>query len=306
MKRLYLALFFCFLMAESVHCAGPSHVVSPAKSPTAASGVDTANDQRLQNATERLRKAEATLTPLQQELASLRTERESLEKEVDTLEKEWMDQIEKSFAIPPSNNPKRQSARRQTARALQAQAQLFCHAADLLASNALEKSRIDPEKLSLEEAARERNRCLSRLYQSKTACSQEASVSNDALLLEVSQLTERAWRDERGVVFALSAGAEKQPTSEQSTQIKKMVKILADHPELVVQVAFHSDSAMHSAAEQERINVWIDAWADNGIDRKRLNGETIGEAIPMISPGDRRNRTRNRRIEISFVSASMD
>jgi hypothetical protein len=228
----------------------------------------------------------------------------------------------------------RERARLVAARSLGAEGHLLCGAAHLLAELAVAGGQpggqpVDPARLDaathgiqafeaslgkagsgaarLETAAKARAACLDALTHMRRAAGEARQGAGDADALLSALSAHGGWdplRDERGVVVTLR-GAFKGTTlvPEADRELQELGRVAAAHPGNPIQVVVHdatAPSAGEKAADEARGRVALSALHPAAPSRV----ETIGESLPVTDPSDARNRGRNARLEVVFVSGT--
>lgn len=99
---------------------------------------------------------------------------------------------------------------------------------------------------------------------------------------------------------------------ESSIEINKLVKLMKEYPELVIEVSGHTDSKGNDAANlklsQTRSQAVVNALNKKGIDKKLLIAKGYGETAPMApntlpnGKPDLKGMQQNRRVELKIVS----
>jgi hypothetical protein len=209
---------------------------------------------------------------------------------------------------------KREEARLQASRALLMQARLICSAAKLVAptTQGLDAAIADVESLDkkldghpkpvpIDDAAKARASCLSLLTHARRVS--QAATAPDVLLTELSAAGTSPTRDERGVVVTLhDAFRGAQVVADAETKLEALGRVAAAHADVAVQVVVHD--ATPQPGGDERAKAAAAAVIKGGAARDRVGTVMAGTRAPVVDPGDLRNRARNARLEIVFVTGS--
>jgi flagellar motor protein MotB len=276
---------------------------------------------RSARATADLARAEGELASKTAELRSLENARKAAERDGEELAKRLA--IAREMHAPAPAGPadaKREVARRQASRTLATQARLLCGAAKLLGAQARDldeaNRRIDALDKRLEqtrrpapidEAASVRTACLSVLTRTRHAARASASAATtatDVLLSELSAAGMSPSRDERGVVVTLRgafAGA-RALTPAAQTRLEALGRVAAAHADLAVQVVVHDASPQPHG--DDRAKAAAAALVKGGAKPDRVATFMAGTRVPVVDPADARNRARNARLEIVFVTGN--
>lgn len=261
-------------------------------------------------------RAEAELAQKTDELLALETARKAAESDGAELEKRIL--IAREMRLPaPSGvgNAQREAARLEASRALVMQARLLCGAAKLVSAQtpvgldvavaqleALDK-RLDqnPKPVPIDEAAKVRTTCLTFLTQARRVATQTTTA--DVLLTELSAANMSPSRDERGIIVTLRdafRGAQVVPDA--LTKLEALGRVAAAHADLAVQIVVHD--AVAQAGGDERAKAVAAAIVKGGAKADRLATVMAGTRVPVVDPSDLRNRGRNARLELVFVTAN--
>lgn len=279
---------------------------------------------RASRATSDSARADSELTKATEELHSLEAARASAERDGEELAKRLT--IAREMHEPASSGPAdatREAARRQAAHALATQARLLCGAAKLLGAPAADldeatrkldalESRIDATtharsgRAPIDDAATARTTCLSLLTQARHSARTSASsatTATDLLLSELSAAGLSPTRDERGVVVTLRdafRGRALAPDAE--TRLEALGRVAAAHADLAVQVVVHD--AIPQPPGDDRAKAASAALIKGGAKPDKIQTFMAGTRAPLVDPSDARNRARNARVEIVFVTGS--
>ncbi len=271
-------------------------------------------------ATSDLAAAQGELVQKNDELHGLEAARADAERQGDELEKRIA--IAKEIHAPAlagPADPQREAARLVAARALATQARLLCGAARLVAPTiqgmsetttqleALEK-RLEgaPKVAPIDDAARTRTACLALLTQARrqTQSAQSARATTpDGLLSELSAAGLSPSRDERGVVVTLRdvfRGA--QLAADASTKLEALGRVASAHADVGVQVVVHD--AVAQGPSDERGKAAAAAIVKGGAKADRVSFVMAGTRSPVVDPNDARNRARNARVDVVFVTGN--
>jgi hypothetical protein len=271
---------------------------------------------RLARATSDAASAEADLAKSRTELAALAAQRENAEREANELEKKVALARERLAPAPSGPaDPTREAARLVAARSLTMQARLLCGAAELAFPGApgLEEQKkqlaeLDkqlagkPKTAPIDAAGRRRVGCLDVLTLARRSADRSQTVEPDALLAELSAMGDLApSRDERGVVVVLRdvlRGSALAPGMD--AKLESLGRVAAAHPGLAVQVVLHDAADAPSA--QDRPTPIVKRIVAGGVAEAKVRAELAGSALPVVDPADAKNRARNARVEIVFVT----
>jgi outer membrane protein OmpA-like peptidoglycan-associated protein len=283
---------------------------------------------RLARATQEHAAASQALASAADQAQKYAAQRKAIDREADDLEKKL--RVAREAQLPASSgpaDPARERARVIAAQALVTQARLLCSAARLVspeapaladaesAVTALEKIDAAKGKLSIDPAARARAACLTSLTKARRSTGPEADQA-DTLLGELSRAGAATHgsasdvgpaRDERGVVVTLrSAFKGEKLTPEAEASIKDLGRVAAAHPTFAIQIVLHdadAPSTTDAQANQRRGESIVQALVAGGAAAAKVKVEQAGTKAPVIDPRDTRNRQRNARVEIVFVSS---
>jgi len=94
-------------------------------------------------------------------------------------------------------------------------------------------------------------------------------------------------------------------TQESINTVHKLARILNEYPEVSIEIAGHTDSdgsqKTNKKISQSRVNTIKEILTSDGIDAKRLIAKGYGESKPLVPNTSRKNKARNRRIEINII-----
>jgi flagellar motor protein MotB len=258
-------------------------------------------------------KADAELAQKNDELHALEAARKTAERDGDELAKRVLIAREmKSPAISGPADAQREAARLQASRALAMQARLLCGAAKLVSSTAAgldaamqsidaldKKLEASPKTAPIDEAARTRTTCLTILTTARRATA--SSSSADVLLSELSAASLAPTRDERGIVVTMrdvfrgsAIDAATQP------RLEALGRVASAHGDLPIQIVVHD--AIVANANDERAKAVAAALVKGGAKADKIASVMAGTRAPVVDPSDARNRQRNARVEIVFVT----
>ena len=263
--------------------------------------------------------AEAERVRAEGELQSMSATRAELARDGRELEKKIA--IANEARLPPSSgpaDPAREAARLVAARSLAVQARLLCGAAQLLAPSLVglkeaadataeieKKLDASPKPAPIDDAGKRRAACLDALTRARRA--QDGTADGDALLAELSAASAAAssgWapaRDERGVVVTLTgAFAGEKLTPQADAKLKELGRVAAAHAGAYVQVVVHD--AAESKGGDARAGLAQKAVVAGGVGEAKVKGEWAGARAPLVDPSDAKNRARNARVEVVFVT----
>ncbi len=257
---------------------------------------------------------EAELAQKDAELASLIAARTEATRQGDDLAKRVA--VLKALRAPsPSDaaDPQREAARLVAARGLAMEARLLCGAAFLVDKSAAgldatTKSAADldkklegtPKPAPIDDAAAARVGCLGALTRARRAGPATATAP-DVLLTELSAAGQSPSRDERGVVVSLRdafRGAALSPEAQKA--LEALGRVAAAHADVGVQVVVHDAAVAPQGIERARAAQA--ALATGGAKADRTTADWAGTKIPVVDPSDAKNRGRNARVDVVFVT----
>ncbi len=198
------------------------------------------------------------------------------------------------------------------------QARLLCGAAKLVSTqvqgldaavqqlDALDK-RLEgtPKVAPIDDAAKARTACLSVLTQARRAqtTTAQAVTGADVLLSELSAASLAPTRDERGVVVTLRdvfRGSAVDPAAE--PRLEALGRVAAAHADLPIQVVVHDATAQ--GPSDDRAKAAAAALVKGGAKADHIATVMAGTRAPIVDPNDARNRARNARVEVVFVTGN--
>lgn len=257
---------------------------------------------------------EAELAQKESELAALIAARADASKQGEELAKRVA--VLRALRAPlPSDatDPQREAARLVAARGLAMDARLLCSAAKLV--DKANAGLADPDKAAtdldkklegtvkpapIDDAAAARVACLGVLTRARRAGSPSATAA-DVLLAELSAAGQSPSRDERGVVVTLrDAFRGNALTPEAQKALEALGRVAAAHADVGVQVVVHDATAL--AQGPDRARVAAGALATGGAKPDHTAAEYAGIKIPIVDPADAKNRPRNARVDVVFVT----
>lgn len=104
-------------------------------------------------------------------------------------------------------------------------------------------------------------------------------------------------------IFFETAKWDLQPKS--VTELRKLLKLLKENPQLRVEISGHTDDVGSDAANMElsrkRAQSVVNYLTQNGIDASRLIAKGYGETMPQVPNNSEENRAKNRRIEFKLL-----
>ncbi len=270
---------------------------------------------RLARATTDLTKATAEQRSKEQELRSLTAARTDADKAGDDLQKRIA--VARELRAPAPAGPadaKREAARMVAARSLAVQARLLCGAAHLVSPSlaGLEKAehavsdlekKLDahPKTAPIDDAAQARVSCLDLLTHARRSTVAAGKTAPDALLAELSAAGMSPSRDERGVVVTLRDVFHGNAVTPQAKkQLESLGRVAAAHADVGVQVVVHE--ATPRAGGEARAKTAAAALVSGGAAADKVVSEDAGTRAPIVDPADTKNRGRNTRVEIVFVT----
>lgn len=296
---------------------------------------------RVVRATAEQSDAQKSLDEAGSQLATVDAERAKLEREADDLDQRARLARERWIpAASASTTAEREAARWMAARSLAAQARLLCAAARLVKPDAeglvtasegvsaleerLERpppirpttraagfaastASASPPTSPIDEAARTRAHCLDLLTSARRTQAGGADEA-DGLLAELS--ASGGWdpmRDERGVMVALRGtyrGTEL--LDDANAKLNELGRVASAHPSFAIQVVVH-DAAPPARGtpddtDLKRGEAAVHALIAGGASPSRIHAELAGSRLPIADSNDVRQRQRNERLEIVFVS----
>lgn len=279
---------------------------------------------RLARATQEMTAASQALASAAEQAQKYAAQRKAIDREADDLEKKLRVAREAQLPLPGGPaDPERARARLVAARSLVTEARLLCGAARLVSPDApgladaeatvagLEKAKAPA---TIDPAARARAACLTSLTKARRSKGPVADQA-DTLLGELTKAGAGAKggsdlapaRDERGVVVTLrSAFKGEALTPQAEASVKNLGRVAAAHPAFAVQVVLHdarTPSAADARTNEKRGEAITQALVAGGVAAARVKVEQAGARAPVVDPRDARNRDRNARIEIVFVSS---
>jgi hypothetical protein len=272
----------------------------------------------------RTARATADLAGASQEIEKADTERRALiaqradaDRQGEELQKKLF--LAHELASPAQSgpaDPTREAARLAAARSLALGARLLCGAARLVDAQTeglkaeddklteLDK-KLDgtPKPVPIDDAARIRAECLGLLTKARRAHPPVGPTSAaDPLLTELSAAGNEPSRDERGVVVTLHdvfAGAALSRDAE--AKLKALGRVASAHPAVAVQVVVHDAVAQPPA--RTRADAARAALISGGAKDDKVAAEMGGTRAPIVDPSDAKDRARNSRVEVVFVTA---
>ncbi len=88
-------------------------------------------------------------------------------------------------------------------------------------------------------------------------------------------------------------------------QLDLMIQMMKDNPTMEIELGGHTDSVgnsrLNKKLSQERVDVVVNYFIDNGIEAKRLTGKGYGGSKPIASNNTEATRRLNRRVEFTVV-----
>jgi flagellar motor protein MotB len=300
--------------ARSVYQAGDDIAASLHAERAIAGYQHTRMVARSARATADAAKADAELAQKTDELHALEAARRTAERDGDELAKRLLIAREmKSPASSGAADAQREVARLQASRSLAMQARLLCGAAKLVSSSAAgldaatqsldaldKKLEPAPKTAPIDEAARARTTCLSILTTARRAST--ATSSADVLLSELSAASLAPTRDERGIVVTLrdvfrgnAIDAPAQP------RLEALGRVASAHGDMPIQIVVH-DAVVAAGPSDERAKAVAAALVKGGAKADKIASVMAGTRAPVVDPNDARNRQRNARVEVVFIT----
>lgn len=257
---------------------------------------------------------EAELAQKEAELASLVAARADASKQGEELAKRVA--LLKALRAPGASDPadpQREAARLVAARGLVMDARLLCGAAKLVDKaaaglDATEKTALDLDKklegtlkpAPIDDAAGARVACLGALTRARRAGSPSATAA-DLLLTELSAAAQSPSRDERGVVVTIRDAFRGNALSPEAQKaLEALGRVAAAHADVGVQIVVHDATAL--AAGPDRAKTAAAAVVTGGAKADRVTSDWAGLKIPVVDPADAKNRGRNARVDVVFVT----
>ena len=270
---------------------------------------------RASHATKELADADAELAKNEADAMTLAAARVAAAAQGDELAKRLA--VLKALKTPLSSepaDPQREAARLVAARSLAMQARLLCSAARLVSATApglgdaesqaaeLDK-RLDgsPKPAPIDDAAKARVGCLDALTKARRDQASSAKTLPDALLTELSAAGQAPTRDERGVVVTLRdvfRGAALAPDAQKA--LEALGRVAAAHGDVGVQVVVHDAAPLAGGAERAKTAAAV--VVASGAKPDHVVSDTAGTKAPVVDPSDVKNRGRNARLEVVFVT----
>ena len=221
-------------------------------------------------------------------------------------------------------DPQREAARLVAARSLAVQARLLCSAARLVSATAAglgdaeklaaDRAEVDslradldkrldgsPKPAPIDDAAKARVGCLDALTKARRDQTSTAKTLPDALLTELSAAGQAPTRDERGVVVTLRdvfRGAALAPDAQKA--LEALGRVAAAHGDVGVQIVVHDAAPLAGGAERAKTAAAV--IVAGGAKADHVVSDTAGTKSPVVDPSDAKNRGRNARLEVVFVT----
>lgn len=110
-------------------------------------------------------------------------------------------------------------------------------------------------------------------------------------------------RDERGIVVTLRdtfRGSQVAPDA--ATKLEALGRVAAAHPDVAVQIVVHD--AVPQGGGDDRAKAAAALVVKSGAKADRLATVMAGARTPVVDPSDLRNRGRNARLELVFVTTN--
>lgn len=270
---------------------------------------------RASHATKEQADADAELAKNETDAQTLAAARVAATAQGDELAKRLA--VLKALKTPLSSapaDPQREAARLVAARSLATQARLLCSAARLVSSTAaglgeaetqaadLDK-RLDgaPKPAPIDDAAKARVACLEVLTKARRDQTSTAKTLPDALLTELSAAGQAPTRDERGVVVTLRdvfRGAALAPDAQKA--LEALGRVAAAHGDVGVQIVVHDAAPLAGGADRAKTAAAV--VVAGGAKADHVVSDSAGTKAPVVDPIDAKNRGRNARLEVVFVT----
>ncbi|CAN5367186.1 hypothetical protein BH09MYX1_BH09MYX1_53570 [soil metagenome] len=212
-----------------------------------------------------------------------------------------------------ATDPQREAARLVAARGLAMDARLLCGAARLVDKSAagladVEKAALDLDKkldgavkpAPIDDAASARVACLGALTRARRA-GPPASTAADVLLTELSAANLSPSRDERGVVVTVRdafRGNALSPDAQKA--LEALGRVAAAHADVGIQLVVHDSTTLAGGAD--RAKTAAAGLVTGGAKADRTTSDWAGVKIPIVDPADAKNRGRNARVDVVFVT----
>jgi len=104
-------------------------------------------------------------------------------------------------------------------------------------------------------------------------------------------------------IFFATAKADLLPTS--YVELKKLLKIMSDYPNIVVEIAGHTDShgsdSYNKDLSQRRAQSVVNYLVENGISEEQFVAHGYGEEVPIATNKTEEGRQLNRRVEFTVI-----
>jgi len=265
-----------------------------------------------------LEKAKAELAPSAQQLQQLQEEKRQLEADLRVIEmrkKVIHDAL--PLVVPAAASGAREVARRESARALVAEAEQLCAAAQLVGASASDLEPLQRQNLELatllvatgrpapiDSAMRQRSACLALLTAARRPRRSAASSDEaDLVLAELSRLGSFApVRDERGVAVTLhDAFADAELTPAAAQHVRDLIGAMTSHAALPLLVVLHTSDpldAKRRPRQEQRAHAVRRAF---GRQDPTLEVMLAGASKPLVDAKDQGARSRNERLEIVWI-----
>lgn len=304
-------------MAEEQYRAG--HVASSqiAAERALAGYEQTQATARIARAERQLAEAEQTVQEHQKQLALIAAQLQQVGAEQVGLENQVKlnEGVEvESLATPTLAKPEREAARRETARALAAQARLLCVSARLLSAPAAD---LDPKLAQIDTLDEQlaklqvptpinvaidlREQCLRQLVlvrRPKVSLNPQ-STAGDQLFVRLSSAHLAPSRDERGVLVTFhDAFAANGIGPATQTALRQLKPILDDYRSTPVLIVVHSAHA-NAPRDEARGKAAAELLGELGATHATV--QVVGERLPLISPHVAGAEQQNERLELVFV-----
>jgi hypothetical protein len=265
-------------------------------------------ERQLAETQQRLDESQKALGQMESKLKLVSAEATDLEMQVK------VEQDGDELAPPKPTAPEREAARRETGRALSAQARLLCAAARLLgapaesldarfhAADALdEQLKQGRVPAPVDVAIRLRADCLHELtlVRRPALINQPQGTAGDQLFVQLSSAHLSPSRDDRGVAVnyhdAFAANGLTPATLE---GLRQLGPILKEHPEAPILVVIHAGRS-NSARDEARGKATADVLRQLGA--QNADVRLVGDRLPLLDRRKPGAESRNERLEIVFV-----
>ena len=92
---------------------------------------------------------------------------------------------------------------------------------------------------------------------------------------------------------------------ESYAELNRLIKILEDYPNMVIEISGHTDSdgadSYNQNLSEERVGSVLDYLVEQGVLKARLQGKGYGESKPLVTNDTDEGKARNRRVEFKIL-----